>query len=116
MVAFIAGRRHVKTFFKENESLSDTLTRIASLDGLGNLPVTVISADKWIDPDPTTATQRAEWNKKQQRNWLAISTNSRFVIVPGADHMSLLFVSQHADAVASAVVKMVVAVRGKKRP
>src|SRR5262249_45028886 len=116
MAAFIADRRTVRTFFKENGSVSDTLTQIASLDSLGNLPVTVISSDKFKHADPATAVKLAEWNKKLQRNWLAISANSRFLVIPGADHMSLLLVEQHASAVANAIVKMVVAVRNKSGP
>ena len=46
MSAFIAGRQHVRTFYKETSSLPDTLTQIAALDTLGDLPVMVISADK----------------------------------------------------------------------
>jgi len=112
MSTFIAGRQHLRTFLEETSSLSDTLAQIASLGSLGRLPVTVICADKWIDADATIAIKRAEWNKRQQRNWLAISTDSHFLIVPGADHMSLLLVAEHADAVARAIVNMVVAIRG----
>src|SRR5262249_34941408 len=79
----------------------------------GNLPVTVISSDRWIDADVETAAKRAEWNKRQQRNWLAISTNSRFLIVPGTDHLSLLSNKDHAHTVADVVVKMAV---GRRRP
>jgi hypothetical protein len=96
--------------------LLDTLTQIASLDTLGDLPVTVICADKWLDADVTTASKRAEWNKTQQRSWLTISTNSHFLVIPGTDHMSLLLVAEHADAVANAIKKTIVAVRGNRRP
>jgi pimeloyl-ACP methyl ester carboxylesterase len=114
MAAFIADRRNVRAFFKENESVADTLSQIASLDSLRNLPVTVISSDKFKHPDPATAMELAEWDKKLQRKWLAISTNSHFLIIPGADHMSLLLVSQHASQVSKAIGNMVVAVRNKR--
>src|SRR5262249_4781777 len=77
--------------------------------------VTVISSDRWIDADAQTAVKRAEWNKRQQRNWLAISTNSRFLIVPEADHLSLLSNKDHAHAVADVVVKMAVSRRHRWR-
>jgi len=115
MAAYIADRRNVRTFFKENESVPDTLTQIASLDSLRNLPVMVIASDKVKAADPTTAMERAEWNKNMQRKWLAISTNSHFLIIPGADHMSLLFDPQHAGQVSKVIVNMVVAVRAKRR-
>jgi hypothetical protein len=52
---------------------------------------------------------------KQQRNWLTISANSHFLIIPGTDHMSLLLVPEHADTVANAIVQMIVSVRDKRR-
>jgi len=42
MSAFIAGRQYVPTFYKQTASLPDTLTQIAALDSLGDLPVMVI--------------------------------------------------------------------------
>jgi hypothetical protein len=103
-----AAPQGLKTWLKETASLADTLAQIGALSGLGDLPVTVISSDKWIDTDAQIAERRADWNKRQQRNWLAISMNSRFLIIPGADHVSLLSNKEHAHAVANAIVKMVV--------
>jgi pimeloyl-ACP methyl ester carboxylesterase len=115
VAAFITDRRTVTTFFKENGSLADTINQIASLDSLRNLPVTVISSDKFKHPDPATAMKLTEWVKKIQRKWLAISTKSHFQIIPEADHMSLLLVSQHASQVSKAITDIVVAVR-KRSP
>jgi len=58
-------------------------------------------------PDPDLAAKRAEWNKKQQRRWLAISGNSRFLIVPGSDHLSLLSNKEHAAVVSDAIIRTV---------
>jgi hypothetical protein len=44
-------------------------------------------------------------NKKQNRNWRAISANSRFLIVPGSDHLSLL--KEYVAAVSDAIIRMV---------
>src|SRR5262249_53800148 len=112
MKVFLAGMQRVRAAAKEGGSLSDTLAQIRSLGGLGNLPVTVIASDRWIDPDAETAVKRAEWNKRQQRNWLAISTNSRFLIIRGADHLSLPSNKAHAHEVADVFVKMAV---GRRR-
>jgi len=71
----------------------------------------LISSDKWIDADAQIAAQRADWNKRQQRHWLMISTNSRLLIIAEADHVSLLSNNDHAGAVAKAAVKMIAQVR-----
>ena len=115
MEAFVANPQLIPTSVKESQSLGDSLMQVRALDSLGDMPVTVIASDKWIDPDPDLAAKRAEWNKRQQRNWLAISTNSRFLIVPGADHMSLLSTKEHAAAVADSIVKMVKTVKEHMR-
>jgi len=38
---------------------------------------------RWIDANPALAAQRAEFDKRLQRRWLEISTNSRFITYPG---------------------------------
>ena len=107
MRAFLASRERGRTSVREQDSVSETVHQISLLSGLRPMPVTVIAADRWIDKDPDLAERRAEWNKKQQRNWLAVSTNSRFLIVPGADHLSLLSKKEHAAVVSDAIVRMV---------
>jgi pimeloyl-ACP methyl ester carboxylesterase len=107
MRAFLMSRERARTSAREVDSVPDTVREISLLGGLGAMPVTVIAADRWIDKDPDLAAKRAEWDKKQQRNWLAISTNSRFLIVPGSDHLSLLSKKEHAAAVSDAIVRMV---------
>ena len=107
MRAFLFDRERARTSVREVDSVSDTMREISLLGGVGALPVTVIAADRWIDKDADLATKRAEWNKKQQRNWLSISTNSRFLIIPGSDHLSLLSNKAHAAVVSDAVIRMV---------
>ncbi len=109
--AFTTSPQFFETYTKETPTFADSLNQISSLDGLGNMPLTVISSDKWVDKDQETAERRAEWQKKQQRKWLSISTKSQFLIVPGADHNSLLNNKDHAGIVANAIVKMVEARR-----
>jgi pimeloyl-ACP methyl ester carboxylesterase len=96
---------------REMASVPETLSQVGRLDSLGAMPVVVIAADRWVDMDPDTAATRAEWNKKQQRNWLNISSNSRFLIVPESDHESLLRNKKHADAVSGAIIRLVQSVR-----
>jgi hypothetical protein len=55
MRAFIQGKQRVRTAVRELGSVYDTLMQIGALDGLGNLPVTVISSDRWLDKDPDIA-------------------------------------------------------------
>jgi hypothetical protein len=112
MRAFLLSRERARTAVGELNSVSDTLRQISPLSSVGPTPVTVIAADRWIDKDPDVAAKRAEWNEKQQRNWLAISSNSRFLIIPESDHLSLLSKKEHASAVSDAIIRMV---RGLKR-
>jgi pimeloyl-ACP methyl ester carboxylesterase len=107
MRAFLSSRERGRTSVREVGSVADTVHEISLLGGLGAMPVTVLAADRWIDNDPDIAAKRAEWNKRNQRNWLAISTNSRLLIVPGSDHLSLLSKKEHAAAVSDAIVRMV---------
>jgi len=107
MQAFLLSPERARTAVRELDFVSDTLRQIGALSGLGSMPVVVISSDRWIDKDPDTAARRAEWNKKQQRNWLAISSNSRFLIVPKSDHLSLLSNKKHAASVSDAIIRMV---------
>jgi pimeloyl-ACP methyl ester carboxylesterase len=113
MQAFVEDPQRVRAAVAEQSGVYDTLREIEALENLGNLPVTVISSDRWIDKDAAMAAKRAEWNKQQQRNWLSVSTNSLFLIVPGSDHLSLLSNRNHAGQVAEAVLNLV---RRVKKP
>jgi len=107
MQAFLPSGERGRTSVREQDAVSDTVREISLLGGVGRMPVTIIAADRWIDEDPELAAKRAEWDKKHQRNWLAISTNSRFLIVPGSDHLSLLSRKEHAAVVSDAIIRMV---------
>ena len=109
--AFTTSPQFLKTSMKETPTFADSLNQISSLDSLGNMPVTIVWSDKWIDKDVETAERHGEWQKRQQRNWLTISTKSQFLIVPDADHNSLLNNKDHANIVANAIVKWVEARR-----
>jgi pimeloyl-ACP methyl ester carboxylesterase len=107
MRAYLLSHERARTAIREQDAVPETLRQIEALDGVGAMPVVVISADRWVDKDPTIAAQRAELDKKLQRNWLAISSNSRFLIVPESDHLSLLSNKKHADAVSDAIIRLV---------
>ena len=107
MRAFLANRERARTSVREVDLVSETVREISLLGGVDPMPVTVIAADRWVDKDPDLAAKRAEWDKKQQRNWLALSTNGRFLIVPGSDHLSLLSKKEHAAIVSDAIIRMV---------
>ncbi len=113
MQAFVEDPQRGRAAVAEQSGAYDTLREIEALENLGNLPVTVISSDRWIDKDAAMAAKRADWNKRQQRNWLSVSTNSLFLIVPGSDHLSLLSNRDHAGQVANAVLDLV---RRVKKP
>lgn len=107
MRAFLRDRERARTSVREQDAVPDTVREISLLGGLGPMPVTAIAADRWNDKDPDLAAKRAEWDKRHQRNWLAISTNSRFLIVPGSDHLSLLSNEAHAAVVSNAIIRMI---------
>jgi len=105
--AYLLNHERARTGIRELDSMPETLRQVGSLDGVGAMPVVVISSDRWLDKDPDIAARHAELNKKLQRNWLAISSNSRFLIVPESDHLSLLTNEKHADAVSAAIIRLV---------
>ena len=107
MRRFLFSEERARTAVRELDFVSDTLRQIDRLPAAGAMPVVVIASDRWIDKDADVAARRAEWNKKQQRNWLAISSNSHFQIVPGSDHLSLLSRKEHAAAVSDAIIRMI---------
>jgi pimeloyl-ACP methyl ester carboxylesterase len=107
MRAYLLNRERARTGVREIGSVPETLRQVGALDGVGSMPVVVISSDRWLDKDPNIAAQRAELNKKLQRTWLAISSNSRFMIVPESDHLSLLSKKKHAAVVSDAIDRMV---------
>jgi len=113
MRAYLLSHERARTAIRERDAVPETLRQIEALDGVGAMPVVVISADRWLDKDPNVAAQRAELDKKLQRNWLAMSSNSRFLIVPESDHLSLLSNKKHADAVSDVIIRLVHNIRGR---
>jgi len=111
MKAFLDSSQRKRIAVREFGALHDTLVEISALDGLGSVPLTVIVSDRWPDANPAVAAQRAEWDKRLQHQWLTISGNSKFIIVPGSDHLSLLTNKDHAAAVTGAIVAMVGSIR-----
>ncbi len=82
---------------KERSSLADTMRQISTLANLGSLPLTVIYSEK------VASLERIE---SQKRAWLNSSTNSRFIVVRGADHISVLTNKGHAREIANAIVNV----------
>lgn len=107
MQAFLQSRERGRISGREQDAVPDTVHEVSLLGGVSPMPVTVIAADRWNDKDPDLAAKRAEWDKKHQRDWLAISTSSSFLIVPGSDHLSLLSNKAHAAVVSDAIIRMV---------
>src|SRR5262249_44900859 len=107
MRAYLLSHERARTGVRELDSVSETLRQVGALGGVGSMPVVVISSDHSVDKDRNIAATRGERNKKLQRDWLAISPNSRFLIVPESDHLSLLSNKEHAAAVSDAINRMV---------
>jgi pimeloyl-ACP methyl ester carboxylesterase len=107
MRAYLLSNERARTGVRELDSVSETLRQVGALVSVGAMPVVVISSDRWVGKDPAIAAIRAELNKKLQRSWLAISSNSRFLIVPGSDHLSLLSNKEHAAVVSDTINRVV---------
>src|SRR5215470_2578628 len=112
--ALISSPRHIEAALKERDSLFDTLKQISTLGNLGSLPLAVIYSEQVAGPDPqargmdaSKAAAMAKTIEKQKRAWLDSSTNSRFLIIPGSDHISVLTKKEHARALAHAIIDTV---------
>jgi len=112
--ALISSPKHIEAVIKERDSLFDTLKQIGTLGNLGSLPLAVIYSEQVARPDPhargmnaNKAATLAQTIEKQKRAWLDTSTNSRFLIIPGSDHISVLTKEEHARALAHAIMDTV---------
>jgi pimeloyl-ACP methyl ester carboxylesterase len=115
---FLSSSKHTETFMKERASLANTLRQIGALGSLGSLPLTVIYSEKVIRPDAHAlgldahkAATFQDTIEEQKRYWLDSSTNSHFLIIPGADHISILTRNEHAKALADAIIAVVQSLR-----
>src|SRR5215475_2750978 len=93
--AVLSSPKRMEAAIKERSSLADTIKQISTLPNLGSLPLTVIYSEKVASVEIT---------ESQKRAWLNSSTSSRFMIVRGADHISVLTNKEHARKVANVIV------------
>lgn len=100
MAMFWSRGSHFVSMRDENEQLMRIYAQTAKLDGLGSLPLRVISAEKAINP---------EW-EMLQRDQLNLSTDSGRTVIAGSDHMSLVFNRDHAGQVSRQIIGFIQAV------
>jgi len=117
--ALLCSPKRVEAAMKELDSLADTLKQISTRGNLGSLPLTVIYSEQIGRPNPhvlnmdaNKAATMAEMIEKQKRYWLDSSTNSRLLIIPGADHISVLTNKEHAKALTDAIVSVLESLHG----
>jgi pimeloyl-ACP methyl ester carboxylesterase len=93
---FASSLRHLRTSYAELSAWNETMSAARRIHSFGNLPLLVISAGA---PDPNPGAVSA---KLQMHSELAkLSANGRQVIVPGADHFSLLMKERDAEKLAA---------------
>lgn len=105
--AFLSQTDYLKTVVREYRFLPDTLKQIRSLQPLNDLPVAVIVAGQFTGLDAETTAKFTDWHRKQQRNWLDLSSNSWLRTIEEADHISLMTNRRHAHEVAKTIIAMV---------
>jgi len=105
--AFLAQTDYLKAVVWEYRFLPDTLKQIRSLQPLNDLPVAVIVAGQFTGLDAEAAAKFIDWHRKQQRNWLNLSTNSSLRTLEEADHISLMTNHRHAHEVANTILQMI---------
>ena len=101
--AFLCSPKHTEATMKERNSIFDTMKQIGALGNLGSLPLTLIYSEQVGANKDATMAERVE---RQRRGWFDSSTNSRFLIIPGADHISVLTNKEHAKVLSHAVMDM----------
>jgi pimeloyl-ACP methyl ester carboxylesterase len=94
--AFLSSTKRMDAAFKERSSLAATIRQLTTLSNLGSVPVTVIYSEQ-------VASLASEG---QKRYWLNSSTNSRSMVVRGADHISVLTNREHARQIATVIVNV----------
>ena len=108
--AFVASQKEMAAVLKERDALGDTLRQIDGLKGLGALPVAAVYSDGVVPAsfgrrmDPGMAAKFLEMIEKQKRYWVESSTNSRLVVIPGADHITILTREAPARALARVIL------------
>lgn len=100
--AFLSSPKRLEAALKERSSLERTLRQLSGLGDLGSLPVTVIYSEQFAVV-PIVENQR--------RAWLNSSTNSRSILVRGANHISILTKQEHAREVAGAIASALAGLR-----
>lgn len=86
-------------------------------DTLGDIPLVVITAGNSVSGrgkiGGLTAEQINEQHQRLQKDLLHLSTHSEQVIIPGADHLSILTQPEYATQVVDAIRNLVIRVRGE---
>lgn len=83
----------------ESRAILDTMSQVRNAGGLGNLPLTVVSAGQHIRTDATWASY--------QSDLASLSSNSRHIVVDDATHSSLWSDPAHAVVSATAILELV---------
>jgi pimeloyl-ACP methyl ester carboxylesterase len=95
--AFLASYRHLRTTLDESRAWDVLCAEVRRAGGLGNTPLAVVTAGKDVLPgQPELQGELAE-----------LSSDSIHLVVPGADHVTLVTRREHALTVVEAIRQVV---------
>jgi pimeloyl-ACP methyl ester carboxylesterase len=91
--AFLSSYNHFKTTLKESLAWHTVCAEVRCARNLGSMPLAVVSAGKNLLPGAC----------ELQAELAALSSDSMHLVVPGADHVTLVTHREHAQSVVEAI-------------
>ena len=101
--AFLSTYRHLKTTLEESLAWDGICAEVRGTRGLGDLPLAVVTAGRDVLPG----------QPELQRELAALSSDSLHLVVPGADHVTLVTRREHALSVVKAIRHVVERVQAR---
>jgi len=102
--AFLASYQHLKTTRDESLCWDTMCAEVRETNTLGDLPLAVVTAGKDI----------LRGQPELQEELAGLSSDSVHLVVPGADHVTLVTQREHAHAVVKAIRHVVQRARARR--
>jgi pimeloyl-ACP methyl ester carboxylesterase len=97
----------------ETEARPASMAQAGEVKSLGSLPLLVVSRGITFEPNPENSAEANERSKRISEGWielhkkyLTLSTNSRYVVVPGSNHYTIISTRTFADQVGEQIVQL----------
>jgi pimeloyl-ACP methyl ester carboxylesterase len=108
----------VDAIMGETAARPASMAEAGEVKSLGSMPLLVVSRGITYEPNPEASAEDNERRKRIAEGWiqlhreyLALSTQSRYLVVPGSNHYTLVSERAFADQVAAEIVKLAEAAR-----